>query len=141
MKRLILLIALSSGQAFATPAECKLNFYNFNKAHESRIQAVGVDMGDGAITLGFRNDVSPDLQEQADMATLVRTCVGTGVMSAMLYKFKRESKTPSTLCTNFNPQTLGMVCSKYNCEGPKGKPCKEPRLVKGDKNGNPVEVP
>jgi hypothetical protein len=118
-----------------------LNFYNFNKSHESKIQAVGVDMGGGEITLGFRHDSAPDLQEQNDMATLVRACVGTGMMSPMLYKLKRNSKTPHTICTNFNPRTLAMVCSKYSCEGPKGKACKTPRLVKGDKDGKPVYIP
>lgn len=140
MKSILLLAILNSSFALATPAECKLNFYNFNKQHESNVEAVGVDFGDGGITLGFRHNDSPDLQEQADMATLVRACVGTGVMSANLYKFKKGSKIPHTLCTNFNRRTLGMVCTKYECVGQKGKICKEPRLVKGDKKGNPIDV-
>ena len=140
MKKFFIMAILSSYNAFATPAECKLNFYKFNQSHESRIQAVGVDYGSGMITLGFRQDVKPDLQEQADMATLVRACVGTGVMEPNLYKFDRQSKIPHTLCTNFNPRTLGMVCSKFTCVGPKDKTCKPPRLVKGDKNGDPIEI-
>lgn len=52
MKGIIFGILLSANHAMATPAERKLNFYNFNKAHETRIQAVGVDMGSGEITGG-----------------------------------------------------------------------------------------
>lgn len=140
MRIITFVIALISSDAFATPAECKLSFYNFNQTHEARIQAVGVDSGSGKITLGFRHDVSPDLKEQSDMASLMRLCMATGMMSPMLYKFKRSSTQPHTLCTNFNRITLGMVCSKYKCEGPNGKPCKALRLVKGDKDGKPVEI-
>ncbi len=140
MKLFILLfILLSSVRTLATPAECKLSFYNFNKAHESRVQAVGVDEG-GSITLGFRHDVNANLQEQADMASLIRACVSSGMMSRALYKFKKDDKVPHTICTNLNAITLGMVCLPYKCEGPKGKSCAPPRLIKGDADGNPIEV-
>lgn len=141
MKWIMATILLWTVHASATPAECKLSFYNFNKSNESTVQAVGVDYGGGSISLGFRQDKAPDLQAQADMASLVRACMGTGMMNGILYKFKMKEKTPHTVCTNFNPKTLGMVCSPHKCEGPKGAPCKPPRLVKGDKNGNPVEIP
>ncbi len=140
MRHILICALLFSMKAIATPAECKLNFYRFNQAHEKRIQAVGVDMGGGTITLGFRQDVKPDLEEQNDMATLVRACVGTGVMEPALYRFDHKAKTPHTFCSNFNPRTLAMVCSKYVCVGKKDKPCSPPRLVKGDKNGDPIEI-